>query len=764
MAGKYRFIGHPTVRKDAVEIVTGRAKFGIDEMQPGMLFGKVLRSPHPHAIIRTIDTTKARALTGVEAVLTHKDVPDWKFGSPRHLRMLDSKVRYVGDAVALIAARSVQIAEEALDLIDVEYEELPAVYDVEESIKSDAPQLYPEIPGNVFPLGFPLFGPRSLREIVMGDVQKGFAEADVIAEGAYAYENITNPLPPEPPGVIAAWDGPQTVILWASPNGTFLEKAFLQSTIGKHISVRIHGGLCGGSYGSRSMSQQIMLYAVALARAAGKPVKLTYTKEEQLATYILRLGSRIHCKVGLKRDGTVTAISGEWLVDTGFACISTQGQIAVGCGEAQLMLRCPNWDLKPKLVCTNRPMSGIVRGYGGQELKSALIPALTHAMEQAGLDPVEFFKKNYVRPGDGYYWRDGNWWVSRGVDFTPAMEKGAQDFGWRQKWKGWLRPTAVHGTKRTGVGVGVHGNADVGEDASEAYVRLEADGSAVLYSPIADHGTGQISSLCKMVAEVLQLPLDRVRIAPHDPLVGPYEFGPVGSRGTWAIGSAVIGAAEDARRKLFELAAPKLNAAPEDLDTVDGLIFSKKEPDVKIPWKAGLGFDRTCLGYGRFDPDFTMPNFMMVFVEVEVDVETGETRLLRVQTATDVGQVIDPLCLGNQLDSCLGSAGIDSALTEETILDRSTGRILSTNMIDYKWRTFAELPAMQHTILETPFASHRFGAIGVGEIAPAPGPSAVLMAVSNAIGIRVHDYPLSPDRILRALGKVKDTKPKRSGA
>jgi xanthine dehydrogenase molybdenum-binding subunit len=758
MAEEYRYIGKPTPRKDGVEIVTGRAKFTNDIKLPNLLYGKVLRSPHPHANIKKIDTGKAKKLLGVKAVLTYKDVPDWKGGMPAHLRFLDSKVRFVGDAVALVAAETEEIAVEALELIDVEYEPLPAVYDVEEAMKPDAPQLYTIFPGNVLPNDCPWWGPHSLKEVVVGDVEKGFKEADVITEGTYAYENISNPLPPEPPGAIAAWEGPNNVTIWSATQGPYLYGVILGLMMGRKIDVRTMGGPCGGSYGSRVMSWQLTLFAAALAKETGRPVKVSYTKEEHFAAYGLRLGSRVHGKVGMKKDGTVTAISGDWFINTGFYSEVTQGQLAVGCGEAQLMVRCPNWNLKPKIVCTNRTASGVVRGFGGQELKCAFIPVLTMAMEKADLDPVEFFKKNYVGPGDGYYWRDGNWWVCKGVDYRMAMEKGAEVFGWKEKWKGWLTPTAVNGTKRKGVGVGVHGNADVGEDVSEAYVRLDPNATATVFSCIVEHGTGQRSSLCKMVAEVLKLPLERVSMTPPDPLLNPYEFGPAGSRGTYAIGSAVIAAVEDAERKLFERAAPMLNANPEDLETEDGMIYVRGKSEKRIPWKVGMGFDRTCLGYGRFEPDFTMPNFMMTYVEVEVDVETGKVELLRVVSATDVGQIIDPPSLENQLYGCLGSAGLDSALLEETVLDENMGRILSANMIDYKWRTFPELPIILNVILETPFPSHRFHAIGVGEITTAPGPSAVLMAVSNAIGQRLHDYPVTPDKVLKALGKIKGGK------
>ena len=282
-------------------------------------------------------------------------------------------------------------------------------------------------------------------------------------------------------------------------------------------------------------------------------------------------------------------------------------------------------------------------------------------------------KKNYVKPGDGYFWRDGLWYTYRGVDYTPAMEQGAERFGWKEKWQGWLNPTAVNGSKRIGVGVGVHGNADIGEDASEAYVRLHPDGTALIFSCLTEHGTGQRSNLMKMAAEVLQIPWKRISIVPPDSVINPYEFGPAGSRGTYAIGSAVIAAAQDAKKKLFDLLAPRLHARPEDLETEDGLVFVQGHPEKKIPWKA-MGIDRTCMGSGRFEPDFTLANCMMTFVEVEVDVETGQVDVAAFVNATDVGRIIDPPGLEGQFNGCLGSAGIDSALFEETVLDRTAGR------------------------------------------------------------------------------------------
>ena len=574
MIREYRHIGKATPRKDARAIVTGKAEYIGDIKLPEMLFGKVLRSPYPHANISKIDARKARACPGVKAVLTYKNIPKWQFGSPPHRFILDSKVRFVGDAVALVAAETEEIAQHALQLIDVEYEPLPAVYDVEEAMQPQAPQLYTQFPGNVLPRSFSGFGPKTLHEVVMGDVEKGFREADFIAEGTCSYENITNPLPPEPPGVIADWESLSKLNIVVASQSAPQNRMNTQQRLIKSVDVRSIGVQCGGSYGTKTSLLVQIGYAAALSRATKRPVKIYYTKGEHFTASPLRIGSRLHAKVGIKKDGTVTALSGEWLVNPGAAAETAQGQVAVGCGEAQLMLRCPNWNLQPKVVLTNLTPSRSVRGFGGQELKSALIPILSMALEKANFDPLEFFKKNFVKAGDGYYWRDGIWWTGRGVDFSRAMEKGAEVFGWKDKWKGWGKPTAVRGSKKRGVGVGIHGNADVGESPSEAWVKLNPDSTAVLYVNVSEAGMGQRSSLCKMVAEVLGLPIDCVNITPPDTLVNPFELGLAGSRGTYAVGSAVIRAAEDAKRKLFDLAASILGENAEDLETKDGLIYS----------------------------------------------------------------------------------------------------------------------------------------------------------------------------------------------
>ncbi len=250
MNDNLRYVGKAVPRKDAREIVTGRTVFVTDRRVLDMLYGKVLRSPHAHALIKSVDKSKALALKGVKAVLTWEDAPDWRGGTPRVVRVMDRKVRWVGDAVALVAAATEQIAEEALGLIDVEYEVLPAVFDMEEALKPGAPQLYDEFPDNVVTPGAPFLGPKNLQAVAMGDTGKGFAEADVITEGTFGYEGLPNPMPPESPGIIASWEEPNKVTFWVSNQSPYMDKTLLWFMMGRKVEIKTLGGPVGGSYGS----------------------------------------------------------------------------------------------------------------------------------------------------------------------------------------------------------------------------------------------------------------------------------------------------------------------------------------------------------------------------------------------------------------------------------------------------------------------------------------------------------------------------------
>ena len=648
-----------------------------------------------------------------------------------------------------------EIASEALRLIDVEYEVLPAVFDMEEALKPGAPQLYDEFPGNVVTPGVPFFGPKSLKEIVMGDVEKGFEEADVVTEGTFGYENIPNPLPPEPPGAIALWEEPNQVTLWVSNQASYMDTVTLHHVSNRKVEVRSIGGPCGGSYGSKFMSWQVQAHAALLSRATGKPVKLILTKEEHLAAFTLRPGSRMKARVGMKRDGTVTAVAGTWLIDTGYYSMTTQSQVAVGCGEVQIAVRCPNWDLRPVIVCTNRNASGIVRGFGGQELKCALIPLLSLAMEKAGVDPLEFFKKNFVKPGDGYLWRDGLWYDVQGRGLHKRHGEGGGAFRLEGEVEG-MAPAHLRRRRETERG---------GRWGSRQRRHRRGCIRGLRAAPPGWDGRGLLLR-------------DRARHRPEDQFPEDGGGGPSDPAGA-GLHHACRLAGQSLRIRACGLERHLCHRQRRDRGGRGCKAEAFRDPRADAAGRPrGAGHrGRVCLCAGPtqgsgspggpsgrtgparvsgdFRPDYTLSNCMMTFVEVEVDTETGKVDLVRVVNATDVGTIIDPPGLQGQLNGCLGSAGIDSALFEETVIDRGSGHILNPNLIDYKWRSFLELPDIENVVLETPFDSHRFHAVGVGEIATTPGPSAVLMAASNAIGTWVHEYPVTPERILKALGKVK---------
>ena len=326
MGEKYRYIGKPMLRRDAGEIVTGSAQYLDDLKFPKLLYGKVLRSPHAHAAIKKIDKSRAEALPGVMAVVTWEDIPDWRGGTPRNVRVLDKKVRFVGDAVALVAAATEQIAEQALSLIEVEYEVLPAVFDIDSALKPDAPLLYEELKSNILPGGTPIYGPNCLKGVVQGNVDQGFAEADVVTEGTFGYENIPNAIPPESVGAIAVFEPPDKATIWGTSQAPYMDKVTLFHVFNRQFEIRSIGNHVGGSFGTKFMCWQVQAYAIILARATGRPVKLVYTKEEHMAAFTLRISSRIHAKVGMKNDGTITAIQGTWYVDTGCYSFTTQAR------------------------------------------------------------------------------------------------------------------------------------------------------------------------------------------------------------------------------------------------------------------------------------------------------------------------------------------------------------------------------------------------------------------------------------------------------
>ena len=753
---EYRHIGKNATRFDAPEVVTGKAVFLNDFKMKDLLYGKVLRSPYAHAMITKIDISKAEALPGVKAVLYYGNLPKecegWGLNTPPECPVLRKMVSFVGDGVALVAAETEQIAEEACDLIVVEYEQLPAVFSTVDAVKPDAPLVHQEFPSNILP-AVPFIGEDMLMHLKRGDVDKAFAECDYVVDGENEYNSLGCPMAMEAPGIIMKYDKGRMFAWPTSQVAMMYGGAISQRMRGLPVETTVFN--IGGGFGNKAELPVISMQTGVLAMATKRPVKMNMTKTEQLIVHDQRIGMYMKGKIGIK-DGVVHAVKGICYLDCGAFNCCGQWQMGVGLGECQVAFgKCKNWDVEGKLVMTNHLQTGAVRGFGGQEIKAVLMPMAMKAAAQAGMDPVEFCEKNFAQTGDGWYWRDQIWYDCREQDYVPVMKETAEKFGWKDKWKGWNVPTKVEGRKATGVGVSIHGNADVGEDTAEAYVRfIPANGLVYLHAGIAETGAGQRSNIRKYVAEVLDMPLEKVILAPLTTEANPFDAGPIGSRCTLTLGTAVTRAAEDCRRQLLDMAAEHMHASPDDLTTKDGFVFYKNRPD-EPHWPAEfLHFGVSITGFGRYVANYSKSNFNIYFSEVEVDLDTGETELKNVMVGTDVGQVIDPATLEMQVHGGFGAAAGDTGLLEENVLDTTTGRVLTGNMIDYKWRTFDAFPPIDAVIQESLPEISRFKATGFGEISGAPGPASMMMAISNAIGVDYCEYPASREGILKALGKL----------
>ncbi len=760
----YKYVGKSTPRKDAVDIVTGKATFLDDFAMSDLLIGRSLKSPHSHAMIKSIDVEKAKAVPGIWAVLTYKDCdPNWKMGWPPQKPILDKHLRYIGDSVALVAGETEEACSRAMDLIEVEYEVLPAVYDGLSALADDAPQLYGEFEHNVVTPGYPPFqhdGP--FWHLVKGDVEKGFEECAYIAEDTVSFNKMCAPAAPEQPGSIVRWDGDMDFTVWSTTQSTFILR-IINSTVIPGINLKAKAFNVGGSYGNKQSVGLPTMCGCLLAKATGRPVKYYETKVEQMINHETRLGSQVHAKIGMDKKGVVRAVKAEWAVDTGAFCNATQGQIGVGIGETQLvMAKCPNWDLDTSCVVTNKQPAGIVRGYGGQELNSCLSLLMGRTMREGNLDPVECYKKNYVSDGDVYTWRDGRQWKAYSIDYTKAIQSTADKFGWKDRWKGWGVPTwtSEDGRIARGVGCGLIGNADIGEDNNEVYVRLSPDlpGSdgfhVMIHADVTESGMGQRSNIIKQVAEYLNVPYECCDMAPADSTLNPTGMGLCGSRGTITYGHAVCNACEDLLHKMFEAAQPLLDVNAESMEFDGENVITHARPGKKVPVRQLLNQFMSFTGFGQHLENFSTPNFYIVFLEVEVDKETGIAKVIDMMGGTDCGQIIDYAALEMQCQSGIGSASLDTALFEEHIIDPATGRPLTYDMIEYKWRPFNEFPHFDHNILESSFDTYQFRATGVGEISGAAAASACMQAISNAIGVQVSEYPATPDVILKALGKL----------
>lgn len=764
MSREYKVVGKEIKRVIADDIVTGKAVFTNDLRVAGMVYGKVLRSPHPHARITRIDVDRAKACEGVYAVLTYKDIPDNIYITNRmtpaaHYRPLNETVRFVGDPVALVVADTEDIAMAAMEQIEVEYEKLPPVFTIDEALAPDAPQLYEEFPGNVAP---PIFPGLDDLDFQVGDPEAGFAKADIIVEMDGEIKSGQNAMPAEAPVCIAQWHDDMLTLYGSIAAPSNCQTYVAASLDIPYERVRIVAPCVGGSFGSKLFVGNVVppVLTALMAKAAGRPVMFAYTKEEHFACHQTRMCTKSHVKLGVNREGLATAVEMTQYADAGVCASTQENMLSVGTASLPLLCKTDNKRYKGTVVVTNKVPSGSFRGYGYMESSALVNRAIMRACIGLGLDPVEYYEKNVLRHGERYYNalnQKQPWQYNASPDWKDTIHAAAEGFHWKERFKGWGIPSVVNGSKRRGVGMGLSGHSDIGGMASNTNVTMTSAGGVLIQTVMTEFGSGVRDVYRKIVAEELRLPVDRVRLSLSDTSSAPLDFGSIASRSTYAGGISALRAAKDLKRNLFNLAEERLGIPASDWGFEDGMLYRLSDPEEKHDLHELLIYPDSLSGAGHW-PGIDNATIMHVqFVEVEVDTETGLIEITDHFGGSDAGTIMNPRATYNQLTSFF--AGLDVAIREETVWDKWDSKVLSPNLIEYKARTFNEAPPHAHVCLESTKGRESdfpFGAMGIGEPIISPSGPAITMAVYNACGIELEEYPYLPAKVLAALKNKED--------
>ncbi len=758
---EFSIVGKRLPRVDAVEKASGTAEFAGDIRLPRMRFGKVLRSPHAHAWVKMIDTSKAERLPGVVAVITPKDlVPNKAFiGSYAELPIvaygaspkladqfiLTDKARFVGDPIVAVAAQSEDIALEALKLIDVEYEVLPAVFDAEEATKPEASRIHDAVEGNV--------AVHWISPLSKGDVDRGFSESDCVVESSFRTTKQIH-CHIEPATAIAHFDATGRLNIWSQtqqPHPARRQLAYLfDLPVGQ---VKVISPFVGGSFGGRN-GLNPELVAAALAKKAGQPVKVEYTTDENFHAVNSRSSFTYTAKLGFKKDGTLVAIAVRAFVNSGAYLCRTTTAASVFMGNClEGPYRCPSKIGEAFLVYTNLTPSGSCRGMGNPEAMWGIEQLIDIAAEKLGMDPIELRLKNLKNVGEPAY-------MGLPIESTALAEcirRGAARTGWQEK-----KARRDTGTKRRGIGLGIMmhncGAHPILVAHSGTYIKLNEDGSVNLIAHPEEAGTGIWGAVAQMAAEEIGIRVEDVHVVHGDTDTTTFDIGSVASGKAYIFGNAVKIAAREVKRQLLELAADTIEISPGDLEAKDGTIYVKELPERGVS-VAQVAHDAIynlkmkgvdIVGTGTYQATAASIPGQAVFAEVEVDVETGKVDLLQLVVGNDSGIMINPMTVEGQIEG--GAAmGIGYVLFEDPILDEETGKLLNDSFETYRIPSSLEIPPIEIVPVEEPDPIGPFGNKGVGESASVAIAPAIANALYNAVGIRITELPITPDKILSAL-------------
>jgi CO/xanthine dehydrogenase Mo-binding subunit len=731
-----KYVGHSVPRVDGIEKVTGKAKFLGDLMVPGMLYGKILRSSYPHARILSIDTSKAEALAGVVAVLTAADlgenVPTYN-GRPV---IAANKVRYVGEPVAALAAADLEIAEEALSLVDVQYEEMAPVIGIDAARANDAPLIHEDRSDNIC----------SHERVERGNIREGFAQSDLVVEDHFTFPMVYH-YAMEPHSVIAHWND-EGVTVWSSAQHPFQVRNDIARLFHLPPSrVRMVISYLGGGYGSKSYTKFEPL-VVALARKASAPVRVCNSVSESMLT-VRRHAAQVRVKTGFKQDGAIMAREAEIYLDTG-AYDDNGPQVTIRAATRVLgPYRIPNILTNAYSVYTTSGSAGSFRAIGAPQVIFAGESQIDIAAARLGMDPAELRLKNLLRKDEEL--RPG----LKGIDANLAsgLKKLIDASQWRQSAK----------KQRSPVGLACAATNAGATPVSVAMARMQSDGVVNLLAGSTEMGQGVRTVLSQIAAEELTLPLDQIRILGADTKVTPYDSSTGSSRSTTCMGNAVQAAARDLKKQLIKIAADALRVPQRQVKLQDGaLICGEARLSFKetLERRFGKGSGGELIGRGETGPDITdnkLPVFWEVgmgMVELAVDQETGQVRIKRLISVADVGKAIHPEgCIGQEEGAAM--MGIGHTFFEEMVYD-ANGQLLNPNLVDYRVPTFDDVPEEFHTVLvENHDGPGPYGVRGMGEGGLLSVAPSATNAFARATGVRIRDLPLTPERVWRALQQHK---------
>jgi CO/xanthine dehydrogenase Mo-binding subunit len=755
-----RGVGLSIPRPDGPEKVTGRVQYVADIKPRGLLQAKLLRSPHAHARIVRIDTSRASALLGVRAVLTAADVPELKRQAPTraHAVLAIDRVVFAGQPVAAVAADELAIAEEALDLIEVEYEVLPAAVDPLQSMRPGAPPVADAgteadtsealahsavAMASATPTSTKAVNVSQTSHVKRGDVAKGFAESDVVIEHTYRVPMVHQGYL-EPHAVLAEWDTAGNLTLWASTQGSFNTRSEVADVLGiEENRIKVIPVECGGGFGGKIRALCEPITAV-LARATGRPVRYVMTRREELEAGMPAPQVIIRLKTGAKRDGSLMALEAETVLESGAFSGTVLAVSAVFLGS---LYRWPAFDIKGSEVLTHKPSVAAYRAPVAPQTIFAIDSQMAQLARTLHLDPVEFRARHLSHPGEPMV--NNQPWASHGAH--EVLARAAEHPFWKERaaWK-----AGGNGDRLRGTGLALGGWLG-GLQPTAATVKLNPDGTlSVLTGQVDIAGTN--IGLAQIAASAYGIDIEKVKITTGDTDTSPVTGLSAGSKTTYTVGVAVMQAAQDARRQTLEIAAGELEAAVQDLEIVDGRVVVRGVPDrgitlTQIGRKGNLYMSKVPPVLGTAHVAFSQqaPAFAAQIARIEVDPDTGEVDLRNFVVVQDAGRAINPLGVEGQMQGgAVQSLGM--AMTEALLYD-DQGRLTNPSLLDYRKLTAADLPDIETVIVEVPSPAGPFGARGVGEPPIVPAPAAIANAIADATGVRITECPLTPERIAMAL-------------